>query len=77
MDTRTAMKFITEYSDRCERVQRVEALLVAEQERIRVAQAHMKTLQAQLEREVEDRDVCHSFARSAINALTPARGFVV
>lgn len=77
MDTKTAMKFINEYSDRCERVQRVESLLVAEHERIRVAQEHVKKLHDQLEREVEDRDTCHASARAALNMLTPARGFVV
>ena len=77
MDSKTAMKFINEYSERCARVQMVETLMQREQETIRVAHEHLKKLQAQLDREVEDRDMCHSFARSAINALTPARGFVV
>jgi len=77
MDTKTAMKFIGEYSDRCGRVQMVEMLMQREHETLRVAQEHLKKLQAQLEREVEDRDMCHSFARAALNALTPDRGFVV
>jgi len=77
MDSNLAMKFVSEYAERVERVRIVEKLIAKEQETIRLAQHRLKELDRQLQAAVFERDDAHAFALSGIKSLTPARGFVV
>lgn len=77
MDANLAMKFVSEYAERIERIRLVEKLIKNEEETIRIAEAHKKKLQAQLKDLEYERDDAHAFALSGIKSLTPARGFVV
>jgi hypothetical protein len=74
MEARTAEQMLTAYVDAIDRVHRAERLIQRTKQEY---EEQLRMLEVQLSKEKEERDNLHAFARSAINALTPARGFTV